>query len=73
MIMRVSATSSDEDQHCYRAIAMHELGHFLGMTHNPDPTSVMFHGPYTSCPAGYTVSDQRAFCYDYGCASEPAP
>jgi hypothetical protein len=58
------------DRDRFRFIALHELGHFLGLTHNPDPGAVMYPGSGTPS-SGYTLADREAFCLVYDCATPP--
>lgn len=67
LIARLPADASAAERDAYRQLALHELGHFLGMTHNPDPASIMNAGPWHAPLATYTDADLRAFCIIYGC------
>lgn len=55
----------------FKRIALHEIGHFLGMSHNPDPGALMFAGPKPPDITTYTLKDKQAFCVDYDCLYEP--
>jgi hypothetical protein len=48
----------------YRPLMLHELGHFIGMSHSPDPGAVMHTPPGADA---YTESDKEAFCLIYRC------
>lgn len=49
----------DGDMVCNQGLILHELGHFMGLWHNPDPTSLMHpsHGA-----SDFTDVDKDAFC-----------
>jgi hypothetical protein len=66
VIRRVPPGASDRDRRCFVSVELHELGHFLGMTHNPDPNSVMHPGG-SACPIDYTGADLAMFCIDFAC------
>jgi hypothetical protein len=63
--------ASDDQRRRFRRIAMHELGHYLGMSHNPDQRSIMYSGNDRLDLDTYTVEDQRAFCAIYDCVVAP--
>lgn len=56
----------------FKRIVLHELGHFLGMSHNPDPGALMYAGPKPPDVTTYTLVDKRDFCFVYECLHEPS-
>jgi len=55
------------NERVFHQIALHELGHFLGMTHNPDPDTIMYGGYLSPLVTTYTDKDKAAFCQIYAC------
>jgi hypothetical protein len=64
-------TDLDDRSDRFHRIALHEIGHFLGMTHSPDPESLMYVGPHSVAITGFTISDKRSFCLVHDCVSPP--
>lgn len=53
----------------YYFIALHELGHALGLTHTSDPQSLMYGSSqeFSDIPLEITSDAERAFCEIHGC------
>jgi len=56
----------------FKGIMLHELGHFLGMAHNPEPGTIMCSSERCgSRPETYSLGDKRDFCFLYDCPAPP--
>jgi len=50
------------------SIALHELGHFVGLDHINDPNAVMY--PVANGRIAFTDNDKRAFCCQHECITD---
>lgn len=68
MVLPLADLGSDER---FKRVAMHEIGHFLGLTHSPDPGSLMYGNGIRSDVNGFTYGDQVMFCHVHDCVRQP--
>lgn len=62
----------EEMRRRFKRILLHEFGHFLGMSHNPDPEALMYSGEKPPDVTTYTLVDKQDFCFIYECLHEPS-
>jgi hypothetical protein len=51
-----------------KQVFLHEMGHFVGMSHIDDPKAVMY--PYANGAQRFTDTDKRLFCCLYECVTD---
>ena len=60
------------DEQAFRHVALHELGHFLGLGHVPDDTTaVMYYLTGADPPIRLNRTDLQDFCLVYSCIRQP--
>lgn len=70
MVLSRDDLGSDER---FRRVTLHELGHFLGLSHSPDPGALMYGGGVRPDVTTYTYSDKLMFCVVHDCVRDPVP
>lgn len=70
MVRRRDQLGGDER---FLRVAKHEIGHFLGLTHSPDPGALMYGNGINPGIDGFTYSDKLMFCHVHDCLHPPSP